>query len=526
MRKSIYTLVLFAVLAGTTQGQRLVNVPPNVIDGLATTIQADSVARTAALPTQTIYILARNGYYPCVQAINNYNYFLYIKAASGTGYRPLLVPSPTSGTTYAYNINFRSNGKLEGLTLEASRPTGGVNNRYINLYNGSSLWVKDCEVMHDRGGAIAIWSDSCSLYMEDCFVHSIGHPKSLGGNGRVVDIRPTNFQDSIVVQNTTFFNLTDRIFRNVGTSVNYVKWDHNTGLTTEGFHGGFEAGKTRELIVTNNIFYNTIALGSFKKRTSTGSATHEQTQPEKWKMWVLTLDTLYADSKITVRNNNIFWDQAYKDLWVKYKDSTEAPGNITPTIMKALVDSTKAYFSETLTFQAPPPSIYNFIDSALAFPNSVSLPENWSFAYQDSLGKSPVNASYGTTAASYTRADGGFPVGDLNWYPALKARWLNNLPADVAPGEGGIPAHYALEQNYPNPFNPSTNLSFDMSAAGFVSLVVYDVLGREVATLVNEARQAGTHSVSWNAAGQSSGVYFCKMQAGSFVATKQMLLVK
>ncbi len=119
MRKSFYTLVLLAVLAGASQGQRLVNVPPNVIDGLATTIQADSVARTAALPTQTIYVLARNGFYPCVQAINNYNFFLYIKAAPGTGYRPLLVPSPTSGTTYAYNINFRSGGKLEGLTLEA-----------------------------------------------------------------------------------------------------------------------------------------------------------------------------------------------------------------------------------------------------------------------------------------------------------------------------------------------------------------------------------------------------------------------
>jgi hypothetical protein len=194
--------------------------------------------------------------------------------------------------------------------------------------------------------------------------------------------------------------------------------------------------------------------------------------------------------------------------------------------MKALVDSTKAYFSETLTFQAPPASIYNFIDSALAFPNSTTLPENWSFAYQDSLGKTPVNAAYGTTAASYTKADNGFPLGDLNWYPALKARWLNNLPADVAPGEGGIPVHYALTQNYPNPFNPSTEVSFDMSAAGFVSLKVYDVLGREVATLVNDVKQAGTHSVSWNARGQSSGVYFLKMQAGSFAATKQMLLVK
>ena len=89
-----------------------------------------------------------------------------------------------------------------------------------------------------------------------------------------------------------------------------------------------------------------------------------------------------------------------------------------------------------------------------------------------------------------------------------------------------MPAHFALLQNYPNPFNPSTSISFDMSVSGFVSLKVYDLLGREVATLVNEVRPAGTHSATWTAAGVSSGVYIYKMESGSFVATKRMLLIK
>ncbi len=525
MKKTIYAIVLFAVMISLAQSQRLITIAPGK-DAIYTTIKADSAARMAALPTQTIYMLKRGGVYPCISLIENTNYFLHIKAESGTGYKPLLIPEPTTGTTYAYNINFRFNGKLEGLTLDASRPTGGVNNRYINIYNGASLWVKDCEVMHDRGSAFALLSDSCSIYIDDCFIHSVGHPKTLAGNGRVVDIRPTNVQDSIVVRNTTFFNLTDRIVRNIGTTVNYMKFDHCTSLITEGFHGGLQAGKTKELIITNNIFANTITLGSFKKRTAVASSTHEQTQPEKSLMYVLTLDTVFANSKITVRNNNIYWDQKYKDLFTKWKDSTDVPGIITSTINKKLTDSTKAYFVEPLTYKAPPASIEKFIDSALMAPNALVLPENWLFTYQDSLANgfdNPINASYGTTALSYTKADGSFPLGDLNWYPAKKAAWLLT---SVAEQEAGIPATFTLAQNYPNPFNPNTSIAFSMSRTGLVSLKVYDILGREVATLINDVMESGTHQTSWNAAGMGSGVYFYKMQSGSFSEMKKMILLK
>ena len=85
---------------------------------------------------------------------------------------------------------------------------------------------------------------------------------------------------------------------------------------------------------------------------------------------------------------------------------------------------------------------------------------------------------------------------------------------------------YRLGQNYPNPFNPSTNFEFQVSKAGFISVRVYDILGREVAMLVNEVKQPGTYYAKWNAAGFSSGLYFCKMQAGNFTETKKMILIK
>ncbi len=87
-------------------------------------------------------------------------------------------------------------------------------------------------------------------------------------------------------------------------------------------------------------------------------------------------------------------------------------------------------------------------------------------------------------------------------------------------------ASFRLAQNYPNPFNPTTTIGYDLPSASQVSLKVYDVVGREVATLVNEAQAAGEHTATFNGANLASGIYFYRLQAGNFVQTRKMLLVK
>jgi hypothetical protein len=89
-----------------------------------------------------------------------------------------------------------------------------------------------------------------------------------------------------------------------------------------------------------------------------------------------------------------------------------------------------------------------------------------------------------------------------------------------------IPAAFALKQNYPNPFNPATRIEYELPTDAFVSLKVYNLLGQEVATLVNESKRAGTYLADWNADGLPSGMYFYKMQAGAFNATRRMMLVR
>ncbi len=81
-------------------------------------------------------------------------------------------------------------------------------------------------------------------------------------------------------------------------------------------------------------------------------------------------------------------------------------------------------------------------------------------------------------------------------------------------------------QNYPNPFDPSTNINFTLPSPEFVTLKIYDILGKEVTTLVNEELNAGNYTKTWNANNLSSGVYFYKLNANKFTETKKMVLVR
>ena len=112
---------------------------------------------------------------------------------------------------------------------------------------------------------------------------------------------------------------------------------------------------------------------------------------------------------------------------------------------------------------------------------------------------------------------------NLNWFKIDYNRPFENTPVE---NKLDYMTDYQLSQNYPNPFNPSTSISFKLPSRVFVSLKVFDLRGKEVATIVNEVLSAGSHTRQWNAVNLSSGVYIYRMQADSFTETKKLVLLR
>ena len=103
---------------------------------------------------------------------------------------------------------------------------------------------------------------------------------------------------------------------------------------------------------------------------------------------------------------------------------------------------------------------------------------------------------------------------------------LEEMITSVAQEPSHLPERFVLNQNYPNPFNPNTTISFSLSSQLFVSLKVFDLIGREVASLISQELSAGTHSIQWNAEGLTSGVYFYRLQTDKFTGMKKLVLLR
>ena len=133
---------------------------------------------------------------------------------------------------------------------------------------------------------------------------------------------------------------------------------------------------------------------------------------------------------------------------------------------------------------------------------------------------SSTNFPTQTLTGAYNQTyGGGTSYGDafiLKFNPSVDIKKISNE----------IPSKYSLNQNYPNPFNPITNIKFDIPKTTHAKVIIYNALGKEVATLVNEKLSAGSYEVDWDASGYPSGVYFYKLTAGDFNETKKMILLK
>ncbi len=181
------------------------------------------------------------------------------------------------------------------------------------------------------------------------------------------------------------------------------------------------------------------------------------------------------------------------------------------------------YYSDSLQGGAPTvfsdKIMYSF--ATLASPGTISLPVRFSDhpAIFSNSGTKPVIVELPSAdmGALYLGLTGGNQ--NIFWDRYSAVTGVNH--------DGNIiPAKYELKQNYPNPFNPQTKIEFNISANSFVSLKIYDIMGREIKSLVSGNYNAGSYSVDFNAANLASGIYFYKLEAGNFSEVKKMNLIK
>jgi len=143
---------------------------------------------------------------------------------------------------------------------------------------------------------------------------------------------------------------------------------------------------------------------------------------------------------------------------------------------------------------------------------------------------------YGVTGTTYqtgklfeintTNGSGTF-VGEIGFNNVLGLTFsIDGIINSIEGDNSIIPDKYSLKQNFPNPFNPATTISYSIKEPGMVLLNVYDILGNEVATLVNEEKAAGRYKLRFDASALASGLYFYRLQSGDFIETKKMVLIR
>ena len=535
---------------------------PDAAGSLREAVVADSVE----VPAGRVYELKANGYYPLstnlttpatrAVVIVGADDTRLVQNANASSAPPIICGfgSNTGGISFQNDLTVKNCSIIQA----ADKATLGWA-FFGAAASNKTLRVENCLFEHTRW--VMIQSNDAAgtnVYINDCyFVNMSG--QACRRNGGVYD-NVNNNTATMWVENSTHVMAQGMIYKFRNYPVDRIVFNHNTFVNMSG--NVFETlGYQRYMVVVNNIFVNS-NLQPYLTGLDAG-----ETDADNLPMGIINIDTLPSGyenlpRKMLVDKNVVYWDPKFADMvqtcktnLVNFSDDWHDQMITMNTRTQAMFDDNTNYpyliegtwYEKCPNFTDPKDLLTVGVDSIKAFSvgtvdttsgdvlmvwRKVATDLNTDYIYSD--WPIPVNLAY-DDADLLEGGLGGFPVGDLNWFPTQKAAWeaqknteLSAINDQLSIKETAKKAsNFKLNQNFPNPFNPTTTISYTIPKSGNVTLKVFNMLGHEVATLVdgyNNANQA--YSIEFDGTSLSSGVYFYTLTFDNKTVSKKMVLMK
>ena len=520
-------------------------------------VEGDTTENGEPVSMNRVYRLERGGVYLLNGTISNVKGSpMRIIAAEGTGPKPMLVMSVDETGDSDNPFDVEGDALFKDIYISGSDMIGNDNRYGILIYaNGARVVLDGINIDFADQAHVKTYGKECKIFHYNCEFRN-GFLLTDQGRGRFFDARGL-MPDSLVYVNNTFYVNKHRILRFDGAMGANVILDHNTFYLNaygndvdspddEIINGPIELDRGINVQVTNNIFQD-IALEA---------TLHPPGMEIYDRLSIIPVDTVYApdypeETRNWVVKNNVYgWSPQVEAFWEARSDSITPPAFISPWGMDHYFGGHKPNFVSENNFQefiefndAPSPdAILEFVkyryDSDFSNESNPDFraDRNGTGSLQDNPetfgpAEDPFNFDYPSTQQAYTAGIGGFPVGDLNWFPDKKAEWETYITG-VDQTENMLTTNYVLEQNYPNPFNPVTHINYSLPEPTSVTVTIYNALGQKVVDLVTDLQQdAGKHSITWNSVNNQgqlvpTGVYYYQLKTKHSNITKKMILIK
>lgn len=547
MRALRYALLLACCVAFFADAQAQSEL---VVQGGVGTLN-DAIENDTARPADRVYVLNRGQYYGITRELNNAGpngaFVLRIRAADGPGERPVIYPGidgSGEGPGGRY-IRLVDDAHFEGiyfLSVNQNQAQSGI----IGTLNteGQRLFLTDCVLEQARARFWEINANDTKIYVRDSqfrnFVRLDGT-----SNGRPFDYRGIR-ADTLYIENTSFLNIHGFIVHSNGPSFNHVFLQHNTFHTTNYTFANLAlATQAKDLIIANNLFVNAdaAALPGGQQPPADGGQVAGYLKVDSLDA---SISVPFTESERNIRfiHNNWHTSQEVLDFYAERTamgDPLVPRQLINPSAMEyieANAHAEAAFNIETPVTFVNPPSMAGWRAWYGALRDGSANPPWYSFGTTPDLFPAeqplPENLAYSTSNASYTAGAGGFPLGDLNWFPDRKAEWV------AAGGGGGVIVSaedapvseetFALRGSYPNPARGATAIAFDLGTPAQVTVDVFDVLGRRVLAVPAADLGAGAQHVSLDTSTLAAGVYLYRVSArtgnGVQVQTRTMTVAR